>query len=134
MPDQIPSEPVDTPADDATPAATPAPQSKRKQLLRSIGGAALAFVVFFGFRALTADDGTHGIKVGECLAPVGSDDFKKVDCASSEAKGKVTFIATDASTTTQASLDLCAKHGAESAFTSADVENGDGTVICVADL
>ena len=137
MPDQTTSDPVEPDAAqpatqlDEQPSAQPSP---RKQLLKRIGGAVLALVVFLGFRTMTADDGTHGIKVGECVATEGSNDFKKVDCAAPEAVGKVTFIATDTATTDAAALDVCEKHGAAGAFTSAEVENGEGTVVCVADL
>jgi hypothetical protein len=117
----------------AAPAQAKKPASPRRQLLKSIGGLIVAFAVVVGFRALTADDGTHGIKVGECVAPQGSDDFKKVDCTAPDAVGTVTFIDTSTATDTAAVRDLCAKHGAASAFTSAEVENGDGTVVCVAD-
>lgn len=109
------------------------PASPRKDLLKRIGGALLAIVVFFGFRALTADDGTHGIKVGECIAAEGSDDFKKVDCTASDRLGTVTFIQKDTSTTDSAALALCDKHGAQGAFASAEVEGGTGTVICITD-
>jgi hypothetical protein len=122
------------PAGPAAPAGPPAKQSPRLQALKRIGGALVVFALVFAFRAFTSDDGTHGIKVGECVAAVGSDDFKKVDCTASDAVGKVTFIQTDTSTTRAASIELCSKHAADSAFVSAEVTDGQGAVICVADL
>jgi len=114
----------------ATPAAEP---SKRAALFKRFGGAFLAIIAFFAFRAFTADDGTHGIKAGECVAAVGTDDFKKVDCTDSTSLGTVTFIQTDTATDESSAMTLCEKHDAQGAFTSAASEGGKGTVVCVAD-
>ena len=43
----------------------------RLALFKRVGGAFLAILALLVFRALTADDGTHGIKAGECVAAVG---------------------------------------------------------------
>lgn len=85
-----------------------------------------------GVKVAMSDDGSHGIEVGQCVAADGSDDFKKVDCSSSESVGKVTFVAKDAKTTEDAALGLCDKHGADSAYTSATSDGADGVVVCVA--
>src|SRR6476620_821253 len=93
----------------------------------------LAMLAFLLFRAFTADDGTHGIQTGQCVAAVGSDDFKKVDCKDSTSLGSVSYIEKHVSTEGSAALLLCSTHGARGAFTSADSSGGTGTVICVAD-
>ncbi|MFM6847616.1 MAG: hypothetical protein ACKOVB_00740 [Terrabacter sp.] len=121
------------PAGATPPPATPAQPSKRAALLKRFGGAFLAILAVFAFRAFTADDGTHGIKAGECVAAVGSDDFKKVDCADSTSLGKVTFIQTDSATDESSALSLCEKHDAQGAFTSSTSDGGKGTVVCVAE-
>jgi hypothetical protein len=129
--EQATSQPSDESAAHPTEQAKPA--SPRKDLLKRIGGVLLAVVVFFGFRVFTSDDGTHGVQVGDCIAAEGTDDFTKVDCTGSDVLGTVTFIQKDTSTTESAALALCDKHGAQGAFTSADVDGGTGTVLCVAD-
>ena len=101
--------------------------------LKRFGGLLFAILAFFTFRALTADDGTHGIKTGECIASVGTDDFKKVDCGDSTSLGSVTFIEKNAPTDETSALALCAKHEAANAFTSATSDGGAGTIICVAE-
>ncbi|WP_256792712.1 hypothetical protein [Terrabacter sp. Ter38] len=101
--------------------------------LKRFGGFLFAILAFFLFRALTADDGTHGIKTGECIASVGTDDFKKVDCGDSTSLGSVTFVEKNAPTDETSALALCAKHDATNAFTSATSDGGAGTIICVAD-
>ncbi len=129
----VPTAPTAPAAPPVPPAAAQA-TGKRTALLKRIGGAAIALVLVFTVRTLTADDGTHDIKVGECVAAVGSDDFTKTDCSSSDALGTVTFIDTDAADTGEsAALALCEKHGAQGAFTSASTSGGHGAVICVAD-
>ncbi|GAB3877335.1 hypothetical protein [Terrabacter terrigena] len=125
----VPPTPTDAPRAD-TPAAEP---SKRTALFKRFGGAFLAIIALFAFRAFTADDGTHGIKTGECVAAVGTDDFKKVDCADSTSLGTVTFIQADTATDQTSALSLCEKHGAQGAFTSVVGDGGRGTIVCVAD-
>ena len=132
-----PGSPVGT---DATPSAdagqpnattTKAPK-KSSGLAKRIGATLLAGAAVLGVRLATADDGTHGIQVGQCVAERGSDDFEQVDCSSTDSVGKVTFMATDSKTSEDAALDLCDQHGADTAYTSASTDGGDGTVICVA--
>ena len=116
------------------PAAQPSGKaSSRLAGLKRFGSVIFAILAFFVFRALTADDGTHGIQNGQCVAAVGSDDFKKVDCTDSTSLGSVTYIEKNVSTEETAALRLCSAHGAKGAFTSADSSGGTGTVICVAD-
>ena len=119
----------------ASPAHAQVSGGKRGRLsgLKRFGGFLFAILAFFTFRALTADDGTHGIKTGECIASVGTDDFKKVDCGDSTSLGSVTFIEKNAPTDETSALALCAKHEAANAFTSATSDGGAGTIICVAD-
>ena len=105
----------------------------RLSALRRFGGFLLVILAFFLFRAFTADDGTHGVKTGECIASVGTDDFKKVDCGDPTSLGAVTFVEENAPTDDTSALALCAKHGAANAFTSATSDGGAGTIICVAD-
>jgi hypothetical protein len=93
----------------------------------------LAMFAFFVFRGLTADDGTHGIQTGQCVAAVGSNDLKQVGCTDSTSLGSVTYLEKDVSTQETAALRLCSSHGARGAFTSADSAGGTGTVICVAE-
>jgi hypothetical protein len=73
-----------------------------------------------------------GIQVGQCVAEKGSDDLEQVDCSSPDSVGTVTFVSTDASTSENAALDLCDKHAADTAYTSALSDGGQGAVICVA--
>jgi hypothetical protein len=138
----VPSAPPEpTPAEPTPAQPTPAPPahaqtggtSGRLSGLKRFGGFLFAILAFFLFRALTADDGTHGIKTGECIASVGTDDFKKVDCGDSTSLGSVTFIEKNAPTDQTSALALCAKHDAANAFTSATSDGGAGTIICVAD-
>ena len=126
--------PEATSPDPANPPAAQPTASKPGRLsgIRRFGGLLLAILAFFLFRALTADDGTHGIKTGECIASVGTDDFKKVDCGDPTSLGSVTFIEKNAPTDETSALALCSKHGAENAFTSATSDGGAGTIICVA--
>jgi hypothetical protein len=105
----------------------------RLSRLRPYAVPLLAMLAFFLFRAFTADDGTHDIQTGQCVAAVGSDDFKKVDCKDSTSLGSVTYIEKDVSTEETAALRLCSAHDARGAFTSAASSGGTGTVICVAD-
>jgi hypothetical protein len=133
VPEAASPEPVGQPAQSPQPAQ-PAPTTPRRLSgLKRFGGFLLAILVFFLFRALTADDGTHGIKTGECIASVGTDDFKKVDCGDSTSLGSVTFVEKNAPTDETSALALCSKHGAANAFTSATSDGGAGTIICVAD-
>ncbi len=92
---------------------------------------AVALALKFGLAAVLADDPTHGVTAGQCVAADGSDDFKPVDCGSADSLGKVTFVAEDAETSEKAALDLCAQHGSDSAYTAADTTGGKGTVVCV---
>jgi len=124
-----PDEPTPAPPAHAQTGGT----SRRLSGLKRFGGFLFAILAFFLFRALTADDGTHGIKTGECIASVGTDDFKKVDCGDSTSLGSVTFIEKNAPTDETSALALCAKHDAGNAFTSATSDGGAGTIICVAD-
>ncbi|GAA2744566.1 hypothetical protein GCM10009868_22710 [Terrabacter aerolatus] len=116
--------------DSPVPAAAPPGRLAR---LRPFAVPLVAILAFLLFRALTADDGTHGIRTGECVAAVGADDFSKVDCADPTSLGRVTFIETNVPTDQASALRLCSAHGAQGAFTSADSAGGAGTVICVAD-
>ena len=125
--------PLSPPSSPPSSPSSPAQPSKRAALIKRFGGAFLAILAVFAFRAFTADDGTHGIKAGECVAAVGSDDFKKVDCGDSSSLGKVTFIQTDAATDESSALSLCEKHDAQGAFTSSTSDGGKGTVVCVAE-
>jgi hypothetical protein len=133
MPEQPSNDPA--PAVTGTPETlTPAPQtSQRAALFKRFGGAFLAILAFFAFRAFTTDDGTHGIRTGECVAAVGSDDFKKVDCGDSTSLGTVAFIQTDTATDESSALSLCDEHGAQGAFTSTAGDADRGTVVCVSD-
>jgi len=130
-----PAQPTPAQPTSAPPAQAQVTGGKPGRLsgLKRFGGFLFAILAFFLFRALTADDGTHGIKIGECIASVGTDDFKKVDCGDSTSLGSVTFVEKNAPTDETSSLALCAKHGATNAFTSATSEGGAGTIICVAD-
>jgi hypothetical protein len=142
VPEATQPEPVGQPSQSAQPtqwaqptqSAQPAPTTPgRLSGLKRFGVFLLAILAFFLFRALTADDGTHGIKTGECIASVGTDDFKKVDCGDSTSLGSVTFVEKNAPTDETSALALCSKHGAANAFTSATSDGGAGTIICVAD-
>ena len=115
--------------DRTVPAAAPGGRLSR---LRPYAVPLLAILAFFLFRAFTADDGTHGVQTGQCVAAVGSDDFKRVDCTDPSSLGSVTFIDRSALTDDGAARRLCSAHGARGAFTSAASSGGTGTVICVA--
>ena len=93
-----PAQPV-APAQPAEAPKTSDSGSKRKKILSALGTVALLLVAKFGLAAVFADDPTHGVAVGQCVAADGSDDFKQVDCGSSDSLGKVTFVAKDAETT-----------------------------------
>lgn len=116
---------TDSPVPDAAPTA-------RLARLRPFAVPLVAILAFFLFRAVTADDGTHGIRTGQCIAAVGSEDFTKVDCGDQTSVGSVTFIERNVRTDQTAALRLCSAHDAQGAFTSADSAGGAGTVICVA--
>ncbi|KRF40515.1 hypothetical protein [Terrabacter sp. Soil810] len=133
VPEAASPEPVGQPAQPAQSAQSAPTTPGRLSGLKRFGGFLLAILVFFLFRAFTADDGTHGIKTGECIASVGTDDFKKVDCGDSTSLGSVTFVEKNAPTDETSALALCSKHGAANAFTSATSDGGAGTIICVAD-
>ena len=90
-------------AGDRPPAAQPTGAGRLSGLKR-YGSVLLAILAFFLFRAFTADDGTHGIQTGQCVAAVGSDDFKKVDCKDSTSLGSVTYIETNVPTEETAAL------------------------------
>jgi hypothetical protein len=135
MTEQTPADAASSTSPAPDEAVDPAPTTKRKPVfavLWTVLAVVVAGIAFVGFRMATADDGTHGVTVGQCVAADGSDDFKQVDCGSSASLGTVTFIATDAETSEEASLSLCDKHGADSAYTASDVDGGTGTVVCVA--
>jgi hypothetical protein len=127
----LPGSPQPVGAHVAGPDAEPA--SPRATRLKRVGGAVLVAAVLFGLRAVTADDGTHGIEVGQCVAQDGDNDFKKADCGAPDAVGKVTYIEKDTATTETAALALCKRHGADGAFVSAESDGGNGTVVCVSD-
>ena len=124
-----------SPAPETEPPAAQPTGGKPGRLagLKRYGSVLFAILAFFLFRAFTADDGTHGIQTGQCVAAVGSDDFKKVDCKDSTSLGSVTYIETNVPTEETAALRLCSTHGARGAFTSADSSGGTGTAICVAE-
>jgi hypothetical protein len=121
------------PTTPTTPTTTAPAQgrSKGKRILAAAGAVAVALALKFGLAAVLADDPTHGVTAGQCVAADGSDDFKPVDCGSADSLGKVTFVATDAETSEKAALALCAAHGSDSAYTAADTTGGTGTVVCV---
>ena len=121
---------TDRPAPEAGP---PESRPGRLSALRRFGGFLVVILVFFLFRALTADDGTHGVGVGECVAAAGTDDFRAVDCSDPGAVGTVTFLDRNTPTDPASARRLCAAHGAQGAFTSATSDGGAGTVICVAE-
>ena len=123
-----------TPAGDSPETTAPTEKSPRKgaAVAKKVGAALLAGAAVLGVRLATADDGTHGIQVGQCVADKGSQDFEQVDCSASNSAGKVTFVATDVKTAEKEALDLCDQHGADTAYTSATSEGGEGAVICVA--
>jgi hypothetical protein len=93
----------------------------------------VAILAFLLFRALTADDGTHGVRSGQCVATVEGGDFSVVDCGDSTAVGVVTLVQRNVFTDPASVKALCARHGALRGFTSATSDGGAGTVICVAD-
>jgi len=129
-----PDAPASTAPTAAPTAPAPAPEqgrSKSKRIFAAVGAVAVALALKFGLAAVLADDPTHGVTVGQCVAADGSDDFKPVDCGSADSLGKVTFVAKDAETSEKAALDLCEKHGSDSAYTAADTTGGTGTVVCV---
>ena len=105
----------------------------RVALFKRVGGAFLAILALLVFRALTADDGTHGIKAGECVAAVGSYDFRTVECSDPASVGTVTFVQTDTATDAASVRALCLRHGASSSFRSAGEVDGIGTVVCFAE-
>jgi len=105
----------------------------RLALFKRVGGAFLVIFALLVFRALTADDGTHGIKAGECVAAVGSDDFQTVECSDPASLGTVTFVQTDTATDAAAVRALCLRHGASNALHRAGEVDGIGTVVCFAE-
>jgi hypothetical protein len=122
-------------ADHPAPEAEPPGGSHGKpgpSALRRFGGVLLVIAAFLLFRALTADDGTHGIEAGQCIAPAGTEDFARVDCADPTSLGVVTFVDRNVPTDEASALRLCSSHGASEAFRSATSEGGGGTVVCLA--
>ncbi|GAA2489953.1 hypothetical protein [Terrabacter carboxydivorans] len=136
--------PVPAPTGASTPSGASAPAGAstpgggaaatgRLARLRPFVVPLVAILAFLLVRALTADDGTHGIRTGQCVAAVGTNDFRTVDCGDASSLGSVTYIEKNVPTDEAAALRLCSAHGAQGAFTSADAAGGAGTVICVAD-
>jgi len=100
--------------------------------LRRFAVPLLAILAFLLFRAFTADDGTHGLSTGQCIATAPSDDFRTVDCSDATSLGTVTFIARNAPTDQSSAMRICSQHGGQRAVTTASSAGGTGTVICIA--
>ena len=122
---------TDRPFPDAAEIDPASARQGRLSELRRLAPVLAAILAFLLFRAITADDGTHGVAAGDCIAAIGSDEVTKVDCGDRGSLGIVTFVQKNAPTDQSSALRICSRHDAQRAFTTATSDGGIGTVICV---
>ncbi|MER7071521.1 hypothetical protein [Terrabacter sp. NPDC000476] len=98
---------------------------------RRYGILVLAVLAFLVVRALTDDDGTGDVRVGQCVAAGDGGDVRVVDCSDGSSAGRVVLVERDVFTDETRVRALCAAHGSDRAFTSALAAGDRGTVLCV---
>ena len=98
---------------------------------RRYGILLLAVLAFLVVRALTDDDGTGDVRVGQCVAAGDGGGVRVVDCSDGASAGRVVLVERDVLTDQASVRALCAAHGSDRAFTSALAAGDRGTVLCV---
>lgn len=129
------STPAPGPDESPGPHGTPEPPETFARRVgsgtRRYGILVLAVLAFLVVRALTDDDGTRDVRVGQCVAAGDGGDVRVVDCSDGSSAGRVVLVERDVFTDETRVRALCAAHGSDRAFTSALAAGDRGTVLCV---